>query len=102
MDTVYLEEQEALARKNLSRLQRIVERTLELLQEVLEEPGQFRQEEKAGEERRVRLDTRAVKEFISALKELRTLVEAGEEVPREETAEEIRVVFEAGDAAFNE
>ena len=51
-------------------------------------------------ERVFRLDTRALKEFISALKELRGLVDQEDpDLPREEG---LRVIFEAGEEAFNE
>lgn len=109
MDTVRNEEDRedgaVTARQNLDRLQRIVERTLVLLQEMLEEPGQFRTAQKqpgenGGDERVFRLDTRALKEFISALKELRGLVDQEDpDLPREEG---LRVIFEAGEEAFNE
>lgn len=83
------------------RLQRIVEGTMELLEQLLEDPGQFLQPgkrigENGEEEPCQKLDTRALKEFVSVLKELKAL--AGEE----QTAQGLRVVFEAGEDAFNE
>ena len=87
------------------RLEETVEKMLKLLQQDFEDPQQFHRylvKIKGTEEPEERifqkLDTKALKEVTSALKELKALLRDGEE-PEEK---ELRVVFEAGEEDWNE
>lgn len=71
-----------------ARLERLVGLIMDLMEQTLEEMGE-------GEVRGA--DTKALREIISALKELKGLL------PQEEPRQEgLRVIFEAGEEAFNE
>ena len=83
-------------------LRGLTEQTVEIVEQVLRDKKQFRRHfvkgKDADQEERVykKVDTKALKEFISALRELKELL--GEE----ERSGDIRVIFEAGEEAFNE
>ena len=89
-----------------ARLRGLIGRTMDLMEEILEDEQQFnrhlvklRGDSSAEQEERIyrKVDTKALKEFVAGLKELRTML------PEEDTgANELRVVFEAGEEAFNE
>ena len=86
-------------------LRGLTEQTVEMMEQILRDKKQFRRHfvkvkgEEVDQEERVykKVDTKALKEFISALRELKELL--GRE---EEGSRDIRVVFEAGEEAFNE
>lgn len=87
------------------KLEETVVRLLRLLQQDFEDPQQFHRylvKIKGTEEPEERifqkLDTKALKEVTSALKELKALLRDGEE-PEEK---ELRVVFDAGEEDWNE
>ena len=83
-------------------LRGLTEQTVEMVEQILRDKKQFRRHfvkgKDADQEERVykKVDTKALKEFISALRELKDLL--GEE----QSSGDIRVVFEAGEEAFNE
>ena len=83
-------------------LRGLTEQTVEMVEQVLRDKKQFRRHfvkgKDADREERVykKVDTKALKEFISALRELKELV--GED----QGSSGVRVVFEAGEEAFNE
>ena len=87
-----------------SPLRGLTEQTVEMVEQILRDKKQFRRHfvkvkgEEVDQEERVykKVDTKALKEFISALRELKELI--GEE----QGSSGIRVVFEAGEEAFNE
>ena len=85
-----------------SPLRGLTEQTVEMVEQILRDKKQFRRHFVKGkdtdQEERVykKVDTKALKEFISALRELKELI--GEE----QGSSGIRVVFEAGEEAFNE
>ena len=92
-------------KENLPRLQELTEQTVAMMEQILRDKKQFRRhfvkvkgDGETDQEERVykKVDTKALKEFISALRELKELL--GQE--QQETA--LRVVFEAGEEAFNE
>lgn len=71
------------------RLQGLIGRTMDLMEQILEDMGRADQEDR-------RVDTRSLKEFVSGLKELKSMLQ--EEQPAQEV---LRVVFEAGEEDFN-
>ena len=83
-------------------LRGLTEQTVEMVEQILRDKKQFRRHfvkgKDADQEERIykKVDTKALKEFISALRELKELL--GEE----ERSGDIRVIFEAGEEAFNE
>ena len=86
-------------------LRGLTEQTVEMMEQILRDKKQFRRhfvkvkgDGETDQEERVykKVDTKALKEFISALRELKELL--GEE----ERSGDIRVIFEAGEEAFNE
>lgn len=85
-----------------SLLRGLMEQTVEMVEQILRDKKQFRRHfvkgKDADQEERVykKVDTKALKEFISALRELKELI--GED----RGSSDIRVVFEAGEEAFNE
>lgn len=88
------------------RLQAILARTMDLAEEILDDEDQFRRhlvknrgegEAELVEQVYRKVDTKALKEFISGLKELRAMT-GQEEAPQEP----LRVIFEAGEDCFNE
>ena len=85
-----------------SLLRGLTEQTVEMMEQILRDKEQFRRHFVKGkdtdQEERVygKVDTKALKEFISALRELKELL--GEE----QSSSGVRVVFEAGEEAFNE
>ena len=88
-----------------SLLRGLTEQTVEMMEQILKDRKQFRRhfvkvkgDGETDQEERVykKVDTKALKEFISALRELKELL--GEE----ERSGDIRVIFEAGEEAFNE
>jgi hypothetical protein len=95
---------EAVEEEKSGLLRGLTEQTVEMMEQILKDRKQFRRHfvkvkgEEVDQEERVykKVDTKALKEFISALRELKELI--GEE----QGSSGIRVVFEAGDAAFNE
>lgn len=89
----------------LLRLQGLTEQTMELMEQILKDKKQFRRhfvkvkgEGEADQEERVykKVDTKSLKEFVAALRELKGLL--GEE-EREDNL--LRVIFEAGEEDFN-
>ena len=85
-------------------LRGLTEQTVEMMEQILRDRKQFRRHfvkvkgEEVDQEERVykKVDTKALKEFISALRELKELI--GED----QSSSGVRVVFEAGEEAFNE
>lgn len=88
------------------RFQSLISRTMDLMEEILEDEQQFnrhlvkpRSDAASDQEERIyrKVDTKALKEFVAGLKELRTML------PGEDAGENaLRVIFEAGEEAFNE
>ena len=88
-----------------SPLRGLTEQTVEMMEQILRDRKQFRRhfvkvkgDGETDQEERVykKVDTKALKEFISALRELKELL------GQEQGSGDIRVVFEAGEEAFNE
>lgn len=86
-------------------LRGLTEQTVEMMEQILRDKKQFRRhfvkvkgDGETDQEERVykKVDTKALKEFISALRELKELL------GQEQGSGDIRVVFEAGEEAFNE
>ena len=86
-------------------LRGLTEQTVEMMEQILRDKKQFRRhfvkvkgDGETDQEERVyrKVDTKSLKEFISALRELKELL--GEE----QSSSGVRVVFEAGEEAFNE
>ena len=97
---------EAVEEEKSGLLRGLTEQTVEMMEQILRDKKQFRRhfvkvkgDGETDQEERVykKVDTKALKEFISALRELKELL-GGEE----EGSRDIRVVFEAGEEAFNE
>ena len=84
-------------------LRELTEQTVEMVELILKDKKQFRRhfvkgKGEAEQEERVykKVDTKALKEFISALRELKELLGG------DQGSGDIRVIFEAGEEAFNE
>lgn len=87
------------------RLEETVEKMLKLLQQDFEDQQQFHRylvKTKGAEELEERifrkLDTKALKEVTAALKDLKAMVQGGED----DQDNQVRVVFEAGEEDWNE
>ena len=74
------------------RFSRLVDKTMDLMERILEDMGQSEDPEQPG----CRGDTKSLKEFVSGLKELKSMLQ--EEAAPQET---LRVIFEAGEEDFN-
>jgi len=86
------------------RFQALLEKTMERMEEMVEDREQFNRilikvkTDPEQEEQTFRLaDTKALKEFVAGLKELKAMLPGQ---AREDTG--VRVIFEAGEDAFNE
>ena len=88
------------------RFEGLLERTMERMEAVMADEKQFRRhfvksrsDGDTDQKERVyrKVDTKALKEFVAALGELKELL--GEQQRRDDA---LRVVFEAGEEAFNE
>ena len=85
------------------RFAQLLDRTMDLMETILEDKDQFHRHlvktKAEGEAEQIysKVDTRALKEFVSGLKELRSLL------PQEEAPSQgLQVIFAAGEEAFNE